>query len=102
MLFSIKRDYRNYFESNGQRFSHTIDPRTGRPVAHDLVSVTVVHSTAMEADAWATALTVLGAERALAIALQQGLAVYFIRRTDDDFTHSYTPAFESFLSASEP
>jgi len=62
-------DYRNYFEVDGRRYSHSIDPRTGHPVAHDLVSVTVVHPSAMLADAWATALTVLGAEQGMAVAI---------------------------------
>lgn len=91
-------DYRNYFEVDGQRYSHLIDPRTGFPVAHDLVSVTVVHGNCMIADAWATALTVLGAERAMAVAQAQGLAVYFIRRGEDGFAHSHTPAFARYLS----
>ena len=86
-------DYRNYFEANGRRYSHSIDPRTGYPVTHDLVSVTVVHQSCMMADAWATALTVLGAEKAMAVAQAQGLAVYFIRRLDDEFVHSQTPLF---------
>jgi thiamine biosynthesis lipoprotein len=90
-------DYRNYFEANGRRYSHSIDPRTGYPVAHDLVSVTVVHRSCMIADAWATALTVLGAERAMAVAQAQGLAVYFIRRVEGDFEHSQTPLFSRYL-----
>jgi thiamine biosynthesis lipoprotein len=90
-------DYRNYFELNGQRYSHSIDPRTGYPVAHDLVSVTVVHSSCMIADAWATALTVLGAERAMVVAKTQGLAVYFIRRVEDGFDQSHTPQFSRYL-----
>ena len=91
-------DYRNYFEANGQRYSHMIDPRSGYPIAHDLVSVTVVHQSCMIADAWATALTVLGSERALAVAQAQGLAVYFIRRVGDDFEHSHTSLFSDFLA----
>jgi FAD:protein FMN transferase len=94
-------DYRNYFVYNGLRFSHSIDPRTGYPVAHDLVSVTVVHSDCMIADAWATALTVLGAERAMAVAQAQGLAVYFIRSIDGDFTPSYTAQFSRYLGDSQ-
>jgi thiamine biosynthesis lipoprotein len=94
-------DYRNYFEANGRRYSHSIDPRTGYPVAHDLVSVTVVHANCMIADAWATALTVLGGERAMAVAQAQGLAVYFIRRGEDGFVHSHTPAFSRYLSESQ-
>lgn len=91
-------DYRNYFEADGRRYSHAIDPRTGYPVAHDLVSVTVVHANCMIADAWATALTVLGAERAMAVAQAQGLAVYFIHRGDDGYVHSHTPLFSRYLS----
>ena len=53
-------DYRNYFEQDGIRYSHTIDPRTGRPVSHSLASVTVLHPSAMLADAWATGLLALG------------------------------------------
>lgn len=90
-------DYRNYFEANGRRYSHSIDPRTGSPVAHDLVSVTVVHPSCMVADAWATALIVLGAERAMAVAQAQGLAVYFIRRVHEGFEHSQTPLFSRYL-----
>jgi len=95
-------DYRNYFEADGKRYSHSIDPRTGYPVAHDLVSVTVAHSSAMMADAWATALTVLGSERAMAVAQGQGLAVYFIQRAGEDFVHTHTPAFAPYLVAPDP
>jgi len=95
-------NYRNYFEVDGKRYSHTIDPRTGRPVTHDLVSVTVVHSSAMLADAWATALTVLGAEQAMAVAQSQGLAVYFIRSTAGEFLHSHTAAFSGYLDGGQP
>lgn len=94
-------DYRNYFEVEGRRYSHMIDPRTGHPVAHELVSVTVVHPECMVADAWATALVVLGRERAMAVAREQGLAVYFIHRAGDEFVHSHTPLFSSYLSGSE-
>jgi thiamine biosynthesis lipoprotein len=90
-------DYRNYFEADGQRYSHTIDPRTGYPVAHELVSVTVVHPSAMMADAWATALTVLGPDEALAVAQEQGLAVYFIQRDGEEFVHSHSAAFQQYL-----
>lgn len=95
-------DYRNFFEFDGQRFSHLIDPRTGLPVAHDLVSVTVIHPSCMLADAWATALTVLGAERAMSVAQEQGLAVYFIRRHDGGLAHSHTPLFTPYLTEASP
>ena len=91
-------DYRNYFDLNGRRYSHTIDPRTGYPVRHDLVSVTVVHDSAMLADAWATALIVLGAEGAAKLAEEQGLAVYFIRSVGDDYAASHSTAFGEYLA----
>ncbi len=90
-------DYRNFFEVEGVRYSHTIDPRTGAPVRHDLVSVTVIHESAAMADAWATALTVLGTERALATALSEELAVYLISRDGDGFMASSTPAMDPLL-----
>lgn len=91
-------DYRNYFEVDGQRYSHAIDPRTGFPVRHDLVSVTVVHATTIEADAWATALMVLGGDAAMSLAQEQGLAVYFIREVEGEYVHSHTTAFSPYLA----
>ena len=73
-------DYRNYFEAGGIRYSHIIDPQTGRPITHSTASVTVLAETAMLADAWATALLVLGQDRGLALSEQLDLAVLFIAR----------------------
>ena len=73
-------DYRRFFQDGTVRFSHTIDPRSGMPIANDLASVTVVHGQCMAADAWSTALTVLGAEQGLALAERQGLAARFVAR----------------------
>ena len=61
-------NYRNFFEVDGRRYSHQIDPRTGAPVTHSLVSVTVVADSALYADAWATALSVLGLAEAMEVA----------------------------------
>ncbi len=91
-------DYRNYFDLDGERYSHTIDPRTGYPVRHDLVSVTVIEDNTMDADAWATALIVLGGEKAHLLAEEKDLAVYFIRSTVDGFVATHTSAFEPYLS----
>ena len=93
-------DYRNYFEVDNIRYSHAIDARTGYPVQHDLVSVTVIHPRAMMADAWATALTALGPEEAMEVALRQELAVYFIQRKEDNYVTRYTPQFERYLENS--
>ncbi len=90
-------DYRNYFEHEGVRYSHTVDPRTGRPVVHDLASVTVLHQSAMLADAWATALTALGAEKAMRLARRESLAVYLIRRYDQEYKAVHSPAFAPYL-----
>ena len=90
-------DYRNYFEVDGVRYSHTIDPRTGAPVRHELVSVTVVHPSAALADAWATALVALGPGRALEVALSEQLAVYLISRDGEGFTAESSPAMEPLL-----
>ena len=62
----------------GQSYSHIIDPRTGRPVNHDLLAVSVIASTAIEADAWATSLLVLGREKGLPLAERENLAALFV------------------------
>ncbi|MEM1314859.1 MAG: FAD:protein FMN transferase [Pseudomonadota bacterium] len=69
--------YRNYFERDGKRFSHMIDPVRGRPVEHDTAAVTVLAESAMLADAWATALHVIGKEEGLPLAERLGLAALF-------------------------
>jgi len=86
-------DYRNYFEQDGVRFSHTIDPRTGSSISHALASVTVLSEQAMLADAWATALMVLGESKGYQLAEEQGLAAYFIYRQGDEFLSRETSAF---------
>jgi thiamine biosynthesis lipoprotein len=78
-------DYRRFFEDGTARFSHTIDPRSGMPIANQLASVTVVHEQCMAADAWSTALTVLGAEAGMALAEEQGLAARFLQRDGPGF-----------------
>ena len=91
-------DYRDFFEADGERYSHTIDPRTGRPVGHDLRSVTVIAPSAAEADALATALLVLGPEAGLAHAREHDLAALFIAGDDDGYTDTATAAFERYMS----
>ena len=87
-------DYRNFFEQDGRRFSHTIDGRTGKPVEHNLASVSVLHESVGMADAWATALTVLGADEGVALANKFGLAAYFIVRTDTGYQQISSSQFE--------
>jgi len=90
-------DYRNYYELDGQRFSHTIDPTTGKPITHKLASVTVVAPTCMEADGLATALMVMGPEKGLAFAKEHALPVFMIIKTDEGFREEFSPAFKPFL-----
>jgi len=86
-------DYRNYFEQDGVRYSHLIEPTTGYPITHNLVSVTVVHASSMTADGLATALNVMGAEQAKALAISDDLAVFMIMKEGDDFIEYASPAF---------
>ena len=76
-------DYRRYFFQDGRRQAHTIDPRSGRPITNELACVTVVHPQCMAADAWSTALTVLGAVAGMQLAERQGLAARFVLRGAD-------------------
>ncbi len=80
LALATSGDYRNFFIRNGVRLSHTIDPRTGRPVDHDLASVSVVHARCMTADALATGLEVLGPAEGPAFADRQGIAALFMVR----------------------
>ena len=88
-------DYRNFYQFEGQRFSHTIDTRTGRPVRHAAAAVTVISETAAEADALATALLVLGPEDGLEFAESKQIAAYFLLRKDDDIEERMTTMFAS-------
>lgn len=90
-------DYRNYREVDGRRISHTIDARDGYPIRHGLASVSVVMETAMEADAWATALNVLGPEAGLELAEQMNLPVYMLVRSADGFDAVYTDAMKPLM-----
>ena len=87
-------DYRNYIERDGVRISHTIDPRTGRPVTHALASVSVIDALCVRADALATALEVLGPDEAYALASEHGwAALLIIRDHAGTYREQSTPAF---------
>ena len=92
-------DYRRFFLRDGRRRSHVIDARTGRPVEHDVASVSVLARTAMRADAWATALLVLGSEEGLALAERDGLAVLMLAWDGEMLTERSTPGFRRFLAS---
>jgi thiamine biosynthesis lipoprotein len=88
---------RDFFEQNGRRYSHCIDPRTGRPVEHPPMAVSVVADTAMEADAWATALLVLGSERGYSLAQARGLAALLVTASGPTFDVHATDALRAHL-----
>ncbi|MDP2496128.1 FAD:protein FMN transferase [Shimia thalassica] len=93
-------DYRNFFEQDGIRYSHIIDPTTGRPITHRTTSVTVLAENGMLADAWATAMLVLGQERGMKIANDHNLAVFFISRSANADAEDYiTTQSDSFAAA---
>ena len=87
----------DFFEQEGRHYSHIIDPKTARPVEHPPMAVSVVADTTMEADAWATALVVLGPERGYALAQTRGLAVLFVTAAGETFDVRATDAFRAHL-----
>jgi thiamine biosynthesis lipoprotein len=91
-------DYRNYFEVDGTRYSHTIDPVTAYPVKHHLASVTVIAESSAYADGLATAINVMGPEKGLQLAQSQGLAIYMIINTDQGFEVRYSDAFKAYIN----
>jgi thiamine biosynthesis lipoprotein len=96
-------DYRNVREVDGRLFSHTIDPRTGRPVEHQLASVSVIAELCVVADGLATALGVLGPDEGYALAVEQGWAALFLIRDDTGaISERATPAFETLAGADPP
>ena len=93
-------DYRRHAGSGDARYAHTIDPRDGQPVRNGVASVTVLHADCMQADALATALTVLGETEGLDLARRHGLAALFILREAGGFRLAATPAFQALAAQS--
>lgn len=93
LALATSGDYRNFFEENGIRYSHTIDPRTGAPIRHGLASVSVFAATCRDADGWATALDVLGPDQGYDRAVEEDLAALFFVREAGGFREIATPAY---------
>ncbi len=89
----------HWFEQEGRRYSHTLDPRSGLPVEHAPAAVTVIAANAMHADAWATALTVMGVDAGFSFAEQHDIAARFVVRGDAALQERMTSRFEDRLSA---
>jgi thiamine biosynthesis lipoprotein len=97
-------DYRNFFELDGQRFSHTINPETGYPIKHDTASVTVVMESCMLADAFATAFSVMDRNESIQLAEELGIALFIIFKDREAFktmqSTEFTRLFGDTLSES--
>jgi thiamine biosynthesis lipoprotein len=99
MSMATSGDYRNFFTADGKTYSHTIDPKTGWPVDHGLASVTVLHASAGFADGLATAFSVLGLDKTMAIAQEHDLLVLAIIRREDTYEQIYSSAMKQYLAA---
>ncbi len=97
MAIATSGDYRNYFEEDGIRYSHIINPKTGKPINNKVVSVTVLNPSCMTADGLSTGLMVLGETEGLRIANQNNIPVLYIVKTDDGFKEFSSNAFKPYL-----
>ncbi|MCK6262561.1 FAD:protein FMN transferase [Vibrio sp. ZSDE26] len=97
MAIATSGDYRNYFETDGVRYSHIINPKTGKPIDNKVVSVTVIDPSSMTADGLATGLMVLGEEIAMDIAEEHNIPAYMIIKTSTGFEEFTSSSFESYL-----
>ncbi|MES2884763.1 MAG: FAD:protein FMN transferase [Pseudomonadota bacterium] len=98
LAIATSGDYRQGFTHQGQLYSHTLDPRSGHPVQHDLAAVTVLHAQAMQADALATALMVLGLPAGLAWADQHGIAARFVQRIPGGLQQHWSSALKGLMA----
>ncbi|WP_314409183.1 FAD:protein FMN transferase [Pseudomonas kuykendallii] len=94
---STSGDYRNYFEQDGQRYSHTMDPRSAAPIRHSLAAVTVIDRAALRADGLSTLLMVLGPEAGAAFAEREQIAAFFVTHQGDGFVTHSSSAFDRLL-----
>ncbi len=97
MAIATSGDYRNYFEENGVRYSHIINPKTGNPIDNKVVSVTVLDASCMTADGLSTGLMVLGEKEGLRIANLHNIPVLYIVKTENGFEEFSSNAFKPYL-----
>jgi FAD:protein FMN transferase len=94
-------DYRQFYNDQGVRRSHIIDPRTGYPVHHKISSATVMTKTCAEADAWSTAMMVLG-ERGLKLAEKHNLRVFMLTADrPGTFSETMSPSMKSYIEKNQ-
>lgn len=101
LAIATSGSYRNFFESGGKRYSHTLDVSTGKPIRHGLVSVSVISKTCLEADAWATALMASGPEKAEKLAAKHNLLAYFIIKSEKGVIEKASPSMMEYLNQNE-
>ncbi len=98
LALATSGDYRNFVFRDGVRVSHTIDPRIGRPISHDLASVSVIQANCMTADAMATALEVLGPQEGAALAESHDIpALFLVRLANGDFEEFRSPMWSALI-----
>ncbi|MGK2287039.1 FAD:protein FMN transferase [Pedomonas sp. V897] len=97
LAIATSGDYRRGFAWQGRHYAHTLDPRTGWPLDNGIISATVLHPSCMEADAYATAFGVLGAEAALDLATRRDIAACLLRRTGAGVEEILSPALIAML-----
>lgn len=83
-------NYRNFRIENGKKYAHTIDPRTGYPVQHSLLSATVIAENCAKADAYATSFMVIGLEKAIELCKSDSIEAFFIYSNEDGALQTYT------------
>jgi FAD:protein FMN transferase len=98
---STSGDYHNYFEQDGLRYSHSLDPQTGAPIRHTLAQVTVVDRSVQRADGLSTLLMVLGPERGLQFAEREGIAALFVSRAPQGFVSHASSTFTHLFGSLE-
>ncbi|ELR65188.1 Thiamin biosynthesis lipoprotein ApbE [Photobacterium marinum] len=97
MAVATSGDYRNYFEEDGVRYSHLINPKTCKPISNHVVSVTVLHPSSMTADAMATAFSVMGEKKTLELAKKEKLPVLLVVKTEQGYAEYKSDAFVPYL-----
>lgn len=98
MAIATSGDYRNYFERDGVRYSHIINPETGKPINHKVVSVTVLDKSSMTADGLATGLMVMGEVKGMQVAQENNIPVLMIVKTEDGFKELASDAYKPYVS----
>ena len=96
MAIATSGDYRNYFEKEGVRYSHIINPQTGKPINHKVVSVTVLDKSSMTADGLATGLMVLGEDKGMKVANDNNIPVFMIVKSSDGFIELASDAYNPY------